>query len=159
MGDGQRPIEDVLFHEDTFTSMKFNMGKAPVATKIRPGSEDKRPLSSFSMRVDSPDAALQRKMAAENNRHLNSLSPPPAYYDAPPMYIEPHGSSRKQSPSTSRGSGSPMLHRSHSPFSECESPLPPVGNNLYHSEYITTPVPTSTTPHLPAPSPTIGRRS
>lgn len=138
--------------------MKFNMGKAPVATKIGSESEAKRPLSSFSVRRDTPDPALQRKIEEQNNRHMATLSPPPAYYDAPPMYIEPHDANRRPSPVPSHGSSSPMLTRSHSPFSDDSSPLPPVGNNLYHSDYITTPIPRSPTPHLPAPSPKLEKR-
>lgn len=159
LGRENKPIEELLFREDTFSSMKFNTGRAPVATNIGADSEGKRPLSSFSVRVNTPDPDLSRKLAAENERHMASLSPPPAYYDTPATYVEPHGKKgRNPSPTTSRGSQSPMLHRSHSPFSDRDSPLPPVGNNLYHSDYITSPVPRSVTPHEPAPSPQPGRK-
>lgn len=160
LGRDDKPIEEMLFREDTFTSMKFNMGRAPVATKIGAENDGKRPMSGFSVRVDTPDTDGDRRkrMEAHNDSHLNMLSPPPAYYDHPPTYVEPNGSGRNPSPGTSHGSASPMLRRSHSPFSDRDSPLPPVGNSLYHSDYITTPVPRSTTPHLPAPSPTPDRR-
>lgn len=160
IGNEGKPIEDFLFREETFASMGFNSGQAPAATNLGHGGE-KRPMSSFSMRINTPEPVNMSKMMPLRTGD-GYLSPPPTYYDSAATYVEPGRGFRRVSPENTRspspsgttGSQSPRLSRSHSPFLGSDSPLPPVGEDLYHSEYITTPVPRSTTPHLPAPSPT-----
>lgn len=136
--------------------MGFNGGCAPVATGMNSANE-KRPLSAFSVRIRSPEPLQESKLASANGNN-GLLSPPPAYYESEPTYVEPQNNRgrkgavnhlRGPSPASSAGSQS----RSHSPFGGSSSPLPPVGDDLYHSNYITTPIPRSATPHMPAPSP------
>ncbi|KAL4228989.1 Fibrocystin-L [Mactra antiquata] len=145
--DANKPVEDYLFHEDTFSSMKFNSGLAPTATSMNVG--EKRPLSGFSLNVND----LKAPSALDVKPGYLS---PPAYYN-PAKLVTPNRSlnssrtnSRNPSPS---GSNSSKNLRSHSPFEGRESPLPPVG--LYESDYIRTPVDRPLTPVLPAPSPTV----
>lgn len=149
-GNNDRPVEDYLFREETFTSMKFNSGLAPVSTNMSAG--DKRPLSAFSMKITDSEPANLLTMKP------GYLSPPPAYYNPARLVVTPKNnlitdSLGNQSPTSISGSRSPKTQRSHSPFEDRESPLPPVSERLYNGEYIRTPEDRSLTPVLPAPSP------
>ncbi|XP_052286416.1 fibrocystin-L-like [Dreissena polymorpha] len=149
-----KPEENTLFKDDTFTSMDFSKGTPPSATNLTPLTSDQRPLSAFSLNMPGPEQPMPAKTAFQGfHGYMATLSPPPSA-NGSALYLDPreHSAvSRRRSPSPSRGSGSPMLHGS-SP-SDGGSPLPPVGRDLYHGDYITSPMPRSVSPHLPSPSP------
>jgi hypothetical protein len=146
--------------------MGFNGAQPPAATGMHHLNE-KRPLSSFSVRVSTPEPVKKVEVNDGFKQDDYSLSPPPPFYETPATYVEPCDNKPKKSqmdhlrspsPNSSSGSQSPKLSRSHSPFEGRESPLPPVGESLYHSDYIVTPQLRSPTPHMPAPSPKINRK-
>ena len=168
MGSQKGAPEDILFREDTFTSMKFNMGVAaarpPVGTNLSYGDylDEKRPLSGLSVsglsvHPRTPETKTRPK-AFQHHDVTDPRSPSPAFLepDYMPTYVDPADSVGTRTPKVERPSSTA---RSHSPFSDRDSPLPPVGNSLYHGEYIGTPIPSVTTPHLPAPSPQPNRRN
>ena len=143
-------MEDQLFREDTFTSMKF---RPPMSTNI--GYEKRPPsglsVSTLSVKAKSPEPKnrVSPTLISENEQLARNLSRNLLLPRSPsPNLLYP----RSPSP-TGLGSA-----RSHSPFDDSDSPLPPAEGSLYHGDYITEPIPRTVTPHLPAPSPTPGRR-
>ncbi|XP_052805044.1 fibrocystin-L-like isoform X2 [Mya arenaria] len=138
------PNDDTVdfYKQDTFTSMKF---KAPLATHLSADNKGKRPMSSFSVRVNDSIIGSNTDLKDKNDSYMASLSPPPAYYEPP--------AARTPSPRST----SPRLNRSNrvSPVGDMGGSEPPEGRKLYHGEYLSTPEPFEfTRPHLPAPSPT-----
>lgn len=125
---GDKPAEDILFREDSGAQLKFNIGQAPVVTTIAGMKRSPSDLSSFSLRVNSPDPVdVSRQLA---------LYPSNSDLHRPPTYNKSFASSRNQSSSSLSGR---QDSRPHSAVSDRESPLPPVGQSLFNSDYMETP--------------------
>ena len=154
IGRDSKQVEQQLFQEDTFTSMKF---RPPTSTMTSYSNGEKRPesglsISTLSVTAKTPEPRGKNRVSpepthvTENERLASNLSRNLLLPRSPsPNLLYPR-------------SPSPEFHRSHSPFDDADSPLPPVGESLYHGQYITEPIPRTVTPHLPAPSPTPGRQ-
>lgn len=117
-------------------------------------ADERRPLSGFSVKVTDLEPSSSSK--------LDFMSKSPANYNPACLTVaskqyRSHSlisdQSRDPSPTSTHGSGSPQT-RSHSPFLDQGSPLPPVGESLYYGAYIRTQENRSLTPVMPAPSPT-----
>jgi len=140
-------IEDTLFRNGDFPKVKR---LAPMNTHFNPFDLTKRPMSSFSVRLDTQTtlgstSSLGSAAMPENNKANNlmaTLSPPPAFYE------EPTSSKRSSPPRINSNRVSPVCDDDDIPPA-----MSPGDSELYHSQYITTPVPRAVSPHLPAPSP------
>ena len=154
---------DLYFKENSFSlnNPSSSMSPPPPVSTLYKGAyggpalkQEHRPPSGISVHLRTPEPSEVAKL----ERHLQSpditrnMSPSPSLLEPPPLFSEPTyvepSDPRGASPAPSKGSNSPSLQRSHSPFEKSESPLPPVGDNLYNSDYIRTPTPKSVSPYL-----------
>ena len=157
-------MDDSFFRDDSFLPMKGSKVLPPAGTNMMSNKgPQRRPasgMSTISVHLETPEPpAFNSKTETWNGHRFQrpgSVALPPPYLESEATYIEPHdkeGMKRLRSPSPALSSGSSTLHGRLTPFDDRDSPLPPVGHDLYNTDYVMSPIPRSTTPHLPAPSP------
>jgi len=143
--DGNDKVEDYLFQEDTFTSMKSKSGEfasPPTTTKINIQFAQDNDYTVKSPR-DIPQMNTPRSYNSfQVTKLMESLQPPsPSISHGSSTHSSPVSPRRLDvSPTTQRPrnkillsarsrSTSPVVQRSHSPFTPSQSPLPPVGDS------------------------------
>ncbi|XP_060573258.1 fibrocystin-L-like isoform X2 [Ruditapes philippinarum] len=124
--NGDKPVEDFLFREDSNAPLKFNIGQAPAMTFL--GSEKKRPasgMSDFSLRINTPEPNNVSSPIPRFPPSIGTTNAQPAYVRPRPTNVVPNmqGSNYQYAKSIINRQDS----RPHSAVSDRQSPLPPVG--------------------------------
>ncbi|XP_053372863.1 fibrocystin-L-like [Mercenaria mercenaria] len=131
--NGDKPVEDQLFREDSGAPLKFNIGQAPVMTTF--ASEKRQPssMSGFSLRMNSPDPISVSRQSTQYSSS-GMVHPPPTYNSSNISHVVKNmHRPRNQSASSLNGR---QDSRPHSAVSDRDSPLPPVGQSIHNLELI-----------------------